>query len=101
MLVYISLLLLAVPAFGRHDEFKLLEGHKVRDDFSSPLPYTYINDEDLPDNFNWGNINGHSYLTHSLNQHIPQYCEFLDWETLFCIFCVIVMGLTLKDTFSL
>jgi cathepsin X len=30
--------------------------------------------DDLPDNFNWGNVNGVSYLTHSLNQHIPQYC---------------------------
>jgi cathepsin X len=28
----------------------------------------------LTDNFNWGNVDGHSYLTHSLNQHIPQYC---------------------------
>jgi cathepsin X len=28
----------------------------------------------LPDNFHWGNVNGVSYLTHSLNQHIPQYC---------------------------
>jgi len=28
----------------------------------------------LPENFHWGNVNGVSYLTHSLNQHIPQYC---------------------------
>jgi cathepsin X len=29
---------------------------------------------DLPDHFNWGDVNGVSYLTHSLNQHLPQYC---------------------------
>jgi cathepsin X len=28
----------------------------------------------LPASFNWGDIDGVSYLTHSLNQHIPQYC---------------------------
>ena len=28
----------------------------------------------LPDDFHWGNVNGVSYLTHSLNQHVPQYC---------------------------
>lgn len=28
----------------------------------------------MPASFNWGDIDGVSYLTHSLNQHIPQYC---------------------------
>jgi cathepsin X len=54
--------------------FQILEGHKVRDAYTSPLPYTYIQSEDLPASFNWGDIDGVSYLTHSLNQHIPQYC---------------------------
>lgn len=58
----------------RHNEYAILEGHVNREKFHSPLPHTYINADDLPDNFNWGNVNGHSYLTHSLNQHIPQYC---------------------------
>lgn len=56
------------------NEFKLLEGHQVRENYHSPLPYTYIDADDLPDNFNWGNVDGRSYITHSLNQHIPQYC---------------------------
>lgn len=42
--------------------------------YSSPLPHDYIDASDLPSAFNWGSINGVSYLTHSLNQHIPQYC---------------------------
>jgi hypothetical protein len=55
---------------NRHDEFKIMEGHLVREKYHSPLPYTYIDDADLPDNFNWGNVNGHSYLTHSLNRKL-------------------------------
>lgn len=42
--------------------------------FHHPLPITYINPEELPDNFYWGNVTGKSYLTRILNQHIPQYC---------------------------
>jgi cathepsin X len=64
----------AADSPNRHDEYKIMEGHLVREKFHSPLPYTYIDEDDLPDNFNWGNVNGRSYLTHSLNQHIPQYC---------------------------
>lgn len=32
----------------RHNEFLLLEGHKIREKYHSPLPYTYIKEEDLP-----------------------------------------------------
>lgn len=57
---------------------QVLEGHKVKDAYTSPLPYTYLDPEDLPESFSWGDItiNGTqtSLLTHSLNQHIPQYC---------------------------
>jgi cathepsin X len=28
----------------------------------------------LPENFSWDNIEGKSYLTKMLNQHIPHYC---------------------------
>ena len=55
-------------------EFVLLEGHKVKDNFQSPLPNTYIDDSALPESFSWGNVDGVSYLSKSLNQHIPQYC---------------------------
>ena len=30
--------------------------------------------DELPESFNWGDVDGKSYLTKSLNQHIPQYC---------------------------
>ena len=38
------------------------------------MPHTYIDLDDLPDSFSWGDVDGVSYLTKSLNQHIPQYC---------------------------
>jgi len=48
----------------------MLEGHDMVESYTSPLPYTYISEDDLPESFNWGNVNGKSYLTHSLNQHV-------------------------------
>ena len=51
-----------------------MPGHTRENYYTSPLPYTYISMEELPISFFWGDVNGTSYLTHSLNQHIPQYC---------------------------
>jgi cathepsin X len=39
-----------------------------------PLPYTYADQDSLPDSFSWSHVHGQSYLTRSINQHIPQYC---------------------------
>jgi cathepsin X len=50
----------------------ILPGHTKQNDYSLPLPHTYSTD--LPRAFSWLDVNGVSYLTHSLNQHIPQYC---------------------------
>lgn len=55
-------------------EFVMLEGHKNHESNHSPLPIKYVDTNELPDNFTWGDQNGVSYLTRSLNQHIPQYC---------------------------
>jgi cathepsin X len=56
------------------NEYLVLDDHKLQNFYSSPLPYQYIKDDDLPVSFTWGDVDGKSYLTHSLNQHIPQYC---------------------------
>jgi cathepsin X len=40
----------------------------------SPLPSTYLNPAAVPDNWDWRNVNGTSYVTVSRNQHLPQYC---------------------------
>jgi cathepsin X len=47
----------------------LVESHVL-----SPPPSTYLHPDDLPDEFSWSNVNGRSYLTRSLNQHVPQWC---------------------------
>ena len=71
------ILILTSKAIGLDDvpnELIDLPGHTVENDYHRPLPHSYINLEDLPQEFHWGNVEGFSYLTRSLNQHIPQYC---------------------------
>jgi len=72
----LSFLLITLPmaTLSYQNEYKILEGHKVKNDYSSPLPIDYLDPSDLPNNFTWGNVNGVNYLTRVLNQHIPQYC---------------------------
>ena len=54
-----------------------MEDHKVLNDYTSPLPYEYLEEDDLPESFNWGNVDGKSYLTKSLNQHLPQVRKYI------------------------
>jgi hypothetical protein len=55
-------------------EIKVLPGHTRQNLVRSPLPHEYIDADSLPRSFSWANVNRTSYLTKSLNQHIPQYC---------------------------
>lgn len=62
-----------VASSTRHySKIKHLPGHRVENNYHLPLPHTYIGPEELPDNFDWTNMNGTSYLTRMLNQHLPQ-----------------------------
>jgi cathepsin X len=71
----LSIALLASFATAeKYNEIKILDGHTKKNQVSSPLPHTYVKAKDLPDEFTWQNVDGTSYLTHSLNQHLPQYC---------------------------
>jgi len=63
---------LFVLAHAYNEEYLLLDGHDRREDYFSPLPHTYI--EDVPQSWDWRSVNGRSYLTKMLNQHIPNYC---------------------------
>lgn len=56
------------------NEIKIMEGHKKRSHVMSPLPHTYLAVEHIPENHDWDNVDGKSYLTKHLNQHIPHYC---------------------------
>jgi cathepsin X len=49
-------------------------GHTIEESYELPLPCTYIFSDDLPKEFSWRNYEGVSYLSKSLNQHIPVYC---------------------------
>jgi len=64
----------AADAPARFNEFVIMEGHTKKDHIVSPLPHTYLADDDLPAEFDWNDQDGKSCLTHMLNQHIPQYC---------------------------
>ena len=69
--------------FTPQKEFKkeLLEDHEnpwkldlPAEVIKSASPNDYIDVEDIPANFWWGNANGTSYLSWTINQHLPQYC---------------------------
>jgi len=65
----------AADATGRRfNELVMMEGHTKKSHVVSPLPHTYIADEELPEEWDWNDQGGKSCLTHMLNQHIPQYC---------------------------
>ena len=49
-------------------------GDRERELVVSPLPHTYVDEDSLPIRFDWTDVDGKSYLTKALNQHIPQYC---------------------------
>jgi cathepsin X len=40
----------------------------------TPQPGSYVTRAELPDEFDWRNVSGTSFVTPTLNQHIPQYC---------------------------
>jgi cathepsin X len=56
------------------NEVKVMDGHMKKKHVVNPLPHTYLIKEDIPTNWNWDDVNGQSYLTKHLNQHIPHYC---------------------------
>ena len=75
-LLAFALELITATTESRHDSAytELLDDSDVESDYVSPLPIEYIDPDTLPESFHWGDVDGKSYLTKSLNQHIPQYC---------------------------
>eukprot|EP00584_Thalassiosira_punctigera_P005678 CAMPEP_0172533314 /NCGR_PEP_ID=MMETSP1067-20121228/6068_1 /TAXON_ID=265564 ORGANISM="Thalassiosira punctigera, Strain Tpunct2005C2" /NCGR_SAMPLE_ID=MMETSP1067 /ASSEMBLY_ACC=CAM_ASM_000444 /LENGTH=63 /DNA_ID=CAMNT_0013317943 /DNA_START=46 /DNA_END=233 /DNA_ORIENTATION=+ len=44
--------------YKRHNEFVILEGHTKKSHVVSPEPHTYFRDEDLPEEWNWNDVDG-------------------------------------------
>ena len=62
-------------ALGYRTEIVTMPDHVGHEeDYSLPLPHTYIDADELPSTFSWADVNGTSFVTKNLNQHIPQYC---------------------------
>ena len=43
-----SSLLIESESSKKHNEYVVLEGHTEKENYHSPLPHTYIREEDLP-----------------------------------------------------
>eukprot|EP00965_Chrysotila_dentata_P074144 2448581-Pleurochrysis_carterae.AAC.1 len=58
----------------------LPHGHRVAKEQRPPsvvlsaLPSEHVKDDSLPEQFDWRNVQGISYVTANVNQHIPTYC---------------------------
>jgi len=65
----------AVDDDGIPDHYVDLEqGDPRRNKVLSALPHETMNLLELPDSFDWRNVNGKSFVSVPRNQHIPQYC---------------------------
>jgi len=53
---------------------EVIHKEKLSEHVISPRPHTYTKMVDMPDSWNWCDMNGTNYCTMSRNQHIPQYC---------------------------
>ncbi|GAB5361687.1 hypothetical protein AAMO2058_000734000 [Amorphochlora amoebiformis] len=73
-LVFAAFAAVPLVSAGYASEFKILPGHKHKNNYKIPPPHHYLNVSELPASFSWGNVSGTSYVTKNLNQHIPQYC---------------------------
>jgi hypothetical protein len=68
---FLALLFLIQNKIAVATEIKF-DGDELLSHIVNPLPHTYMDPTKLPKKFYWGNVGGKSYLTHMLNQHIPQ-----------------------------
>jgi cathepsin X len=73
--LFVATLALVGTASAYRSEFRILRGVKLPPpEPLLALPHEYLGSAKLPAEWDWHNVNGTSLVTHSLNQHIPQYC---------------------------
>lgn len=72
LLLVLLAVIVSVQGYEQPSEIKNFPGFTSPQSFKHPLPHTYVSS--FPKDFTWGDIDGVSYLTKNLNQHLPQYC---------------------------
>ena len=73
MFTALLLALLCTATWARKTEIRQMP-NRIHNDFVHPLPHTYVSSSSFPSSWDWSNVQGRSYMTKNLNQHIPQYC---------------------------
>lgn len=61
-----------IQAENKELNFGLIEEGELIDESVTPKPEDFINENDVPKSFFWGNVNNKNYLSWTVNQHIPQ-----------------------------
>mmetsp|Transcript_20770 Transcript_20770/g.34339 ORF Transcript_20770/g.34339 Transcript_20770/m.34339 type:complete len:356 (+) Transcript_20770:84-1151(+) len=60
--------------FVTRSGIKHMPEHTTLEKVESARPHTYVDMESMPRSWDWRNVNGRSFVTKMLNQHLPQYC---------------------------
>lgn len=68
----LATLLLFALSEARFNEY--IPTKDTRQHIITSLPHEQYNKSNLPEVWEWSNVNNTNFLTKSLNQHIPQYC---------------------------
>merc|ERR1712216_368435 len=63
-----------VDSDGIPNHYVPVDYDHVEEHVTSPRPHEVINMLEIPDDFDWRDVNGKSYVSIPRNQHIPQYC---------------------------
>jgi len=63
-----------VDSDGIPNHYLPVDYDHVKEHVTSPRPHEVINMLEMPDDFDWRNVNGKSYVSIPRNQHIPKYC---------------------------